>query len=506
MRRSIFILLTILPCFLLAQNTWSLDLPGVGNVEQAVATYDGGVVVVTNQPNKIMKIDESGALLWSYVIDNGVLGLFISATETADHGIVAFGSVPDYSSTYVIKLDAQGNRLWEKNYSTTFGGLTAIWVCPTHADGGFLFGGGECGLKFYATRCDANGAVQWTHQYYGLGGGGINGYLSSMVQTDGGGYLTTFSNYDAPDQDWGLMKIDGSGNFEWANVQDEVVYNDLVKATVATKSGGIAVLGVSFNTQLPNGNQQNMTLATFDSTGNRLSYHVYDYPESIQPEALVETNDGGFIFTGIVASTLRTILVRTDSQGVVLWQKAGTGYAWQFSSGLALAPNEMVYMAGIDETNWTFLNKISVASGDGLCSADTIELTITSPQPPIAAITPNLYIGTVTPITVADISHQESQQPTLLCSKVANDLPVSQLVLNVHPNPFSSNLKVELGPAMPLEGRLKVHSVLGREVYACTVERGTSMMELNLPHLEPGIYLLTVQCGNEIQKMKLIHR
>ncbi|MBK9448192.1 MAG: T9SS type A sorting domain-containing protein [Bacteroidetes bacterium] len=498
----IFILL--FPTILVAQNTWSVDLPGLAPIRESVATYDGGVVVVTYQPNNIMKLDESGALVWSYVIDSGSLQMLFSLTETEDHGIVAFGNFADYSSTYVVKLDENGNKLWEKAYSTTAGGLTAQWACPAHGDGGFLFGGGECGLKFYATRCDANGSVMWTREYQWLAGQ-FGGYLDCMVQAADGGYFATFNNYVAPDLDWGLIKIDGSGAFEWAKVSDDVVYNNVVKATVATTTGGVAVLGVSYNTQLPNGAQQNMTLTTFDSAGNRLSHHVYDYPESIQPEGIIQTSDGGFILTGCVATTMRVLLVKTDSLGGIIWQKAGRGYAWQFGMGLAAARDEMFYLAGHDDVHWSFLNMMSVAGGDGFCAEDTVQLTVTSPATPILTATCSPWNGTVNAIPMADLSHTEMQQPTFLCTKVSNNPVVLTPPLVASPNPFTSTLNVEFGDALLTEGHLRIHDLQGRIVHEAIVASGISSLEMDIPHLPNGMLLLTLENEGIVRTLKLVH-
>jgi hypothetical protein len=498
------IFMLLFPTILLAQNTWSVDLPGLAPIRESVATYDGGVVVVTYQPNNIMKLDESGALVWSYVIDSGSLQMLFSLAETEDHGIVAFGNFADYSSTYIIKLDENGNKLWEKAYSTTVGGLTAQWACPAHGDGGFLFGGGECGLKFYATRCDANGDVVWTHQFHALSGQ-YGGYLDCMVQAADGGYFATFNNYVAPDLDWGLIKINGSGAFEWAKVSDDVVYNNVVKATVATATGGVAVLGVSYNTQLPNGSQQNMTLTTFDSAGNRLSHHVYDYPESIQPEGIIQTSDGGFIVTGCVTTTLRVLVVKTDSQGGIIWQKAGRGYAWQFGMGVASAPNEMFYLAGHDEVHWSFLNMMSVAAGDGFCTEDTVQMTVSNPATPIVSATCTLFNGTVNAIPMADLSHMEMEQPTFLCTKVDNSPAASTSPLSASPNPFSSTLHVEFGATLLTEGHLRIQDLQGRLVHEATVASGISSLEMDIPDLPNGMLLLTLENEEIVRTLKLVH-
>ncbi|MBL0017674.1 MAG: hypothetical protein IPP17_14885 [Bacteroidetes bacterium] len=108
------IYILLFPTILVAQNTWSVDLPGLAPIRESVATYDGGVIVVTYQPNNIMKLDESGALVWSYVIDSGSLQMLFSLTETETTGLSPLEFLPDYSSTYVVRNDEKWHKLWER--------------------------------------------------------------------------------------------------------------------------------------------------------------------------------------------------------------------------------------------------------------------------------------------------------------------------------------------------------------------------------------------------------
>lgn len=479
-----------------------MDLPGTDFVGECVATHDGGVVVVTFLQNKIIKLDASGNLLWTYVIDTSGVQFLRGVTETEDHGIVAFGSVGSFSSTHVIKLDENGNRLWEKNFNVPGQTLTAQWVCPAHGDGGFLIGGGECALQFYVARCDSNGSIQWVQQFFGLTTA-PTGFFSDMVQAPGSGYVATYSKLDNSDLDWGILKLDDNGGFVWAKALDEGAERDEVVDAVPTLAGGVAVLGTTTNYQAPN-NENKMTLTTFDGSGNRLSYRVYDYTEQLQPRALTQVSDGGFVITGSTFS-LTTLLVKTDILGAIQWQKVGNIATTQEGYGLAMAPNDMFYLSAGDFTHKTTVAKLSALTGQGVCAEAPIQLSTSSHQPPMLTPTGSSFAGAIVATPVNYPHYSETIQPTLVCGVLADEAPMPTATLQASPNPFSGNLHIDLGESLPSDGVLSLYDLSGARVAQIPVMAGTEKLDWELPALANGLLLLKLEGAGQSRTLKLVH-
>lgn len=106
-----------------------LTIGGLTLPTQTTPTSDGGVVVAGTELNIGMDIDNliSGTIIkfdnslnqqWTYKVndENRRFSGFKDVTETADGGFVAVGAATKATpiSTYVVKVDANGNKVWDK--------------------------------------------------------------------------------------------------------------------------------------------------------------------------------------------------------------------------------------------------------------------------------------------------------------------------------------------------------------------------------------------------------
>lgn len=504
MKRFCFLLfLSLLPTLFFAQSTWYMDLPGTSFGEECTATYDGGVVSIAYLEHRITKLDAAGTLLWSVVIDTNALQYLTAVTETEDHGIVVVGSHDNWTATLVWKLDENGNMLWQKRFNPTGQGLTVNWVCPAHGDGGFLIGGGECSMQAYVIRCDANGAIIWQKQYFGLTSA-ATGFFSRFVQASGSGYIGTFSRLESGDLDWGILKINDTGDPVWAKALDEGLERDEVEDAVSTAAGGLAVLGVTTNYQAPN-NEYKMTFTVFDATGSVQNYRVYDYTEQLQPVAIAQTNDGGFVMTGSTFS-LETMVVKTDGLGGVQWKTLGTGNNTQSGSGVAPAPGDMFYLAAHDFNHKATVAKLSALTGQGICTETPFTFSPATQTVMTLPLTVSSITGTATVVSINYPYHSDNTPATLVCGTVATDQPVAAPALTCSPNPFASQLHVDLGAALPQGAVLRLHDLQGRIVAQSVVAEAVQTLDWSLPTLPDGMYLLQLEADGHTQSIKLMHQ
>lgn len=489
-RFCFLLFLSLLPSYLFTQSTWMMDMPGNSYGAECTATSDGGVVAISFLEHKITKLDAAGALMWSFVIDTSALQYLIAVTETEDNGIVAVGSQDNWTASLVWKLDENGNLLWQKRFNSQGQNLTVHWICPAHGDGGFLIGGGECDMQFYVIRCDANGDILWQQQYYGLTAA-ATGYFPSLVQAAGSGYFATFNRLESGDLDWGILKIDDSGLPLWAKAVDEGTERDEVIDAVATSFGGMVVLGTTTNYAAPN-NETKMTFTAFDAIGNIQKYRVYDYTEQLQPKAIAQTDDGGFVITGSTFS-LETMIIKTDALGGVQWQKLESSSGSQEGFGVANAGGGMFYLSAFDFNHKATVAKLGSASGLGLCSESPLQLSPSTYVLSTIPITSGNFPGSASAVAINYPHHNDNAQPTTVCSFVGTEAAVAPQTLRSSPNPFADQIHIDLGEVLAADGRLQLYDLQGRLVAERQVTAGTRAVDWSLLATANGTYWLRLQ-------------
>jgi hypothetical protein len=230
------------------------DSPPSGNKE---AVLFGGA------DGWVIKIDAQGNKQWDRSFGGESNDRFSSVRQTADGGYVLAGdssSPPSgnkeaplfgYSDSWVITLDTEGNKRWERS----FGGTEPDFFLSADqtSDGGFLLGGGSSsppsGNKeavlfgardYWIVKVDAAGNKQWDRSYRTpTSGGGV----SFMRQTSDGGYaLGGFSQ---------VLKIDPQGDRQWDQLFGKTNANNPAGQPYAvevadlqqTKDGGYIVCG-----------------------------------------------------------------------------------------------------------------------------------------------------------------------------------------------------------------------------------------------------------------------
>ena len=148
---------------------------------------------------------------------NRDLGLAIEATN--DGGYIIAGTNESFypgKHHYLLKVDALGDKIWEKG----FGGASD-WdytndVIQT-SDGGFAtFGAtklfGSSRGKFYLTKTDAAGTTEWEASY---GHGDLTGGATFQQTDDDGFILVGVSTQTDAWTDVRMTKVDANGVEQW---------------------------------------------------------------------------------------------------------------------------------------------------------------------------------------------------------------------------------------------------------------------------------------------------
>ena len=186
--------------------------------------------------------------------------LLIGKSNSPIHGDKTQATRGSYDY-WLVKVDPNGNKTWDKRY----GGASndeahGVVAAP---DGGYLILGtsnsSADGDKtqtsrgqsdYWAIKLDADGNKTWDKRY----GGSLDETAASLVAASDGGYLM-FGNSnsqaggdksDAPlgQQDYWAVKIDGNGNKVWDKTYGGTS-GDYAYSALATDDGGFLLLGYS---------------------------------------------------------------------------------------------------------------------------------------------------------------------------------------------------------------------------------------------------------------------
>lgn len=225
----------------------------------------------------LVKVDKNGTIIWDKSIGGTGYDRLREIKQTADGGIILIGisnsgigagrsrESPGRDDFWIVKLDANGNKLWDIAFDKDVNTATPFLMQLT-ADGGFVLGNSvpvnpaytgsfAQDYDYHLEKFDADGKLQWQKNV----GGNRYEYLGFLQLANDGGYLLTgYSNSGAGKEktkaakgegDIWLIKLDGNGNKLWDKVLASKLYDRAIDVN-PTSDGGFAILGNSSRTRL----------------------------------------------------------------------------------------------------------------------------------------------------------------------------------------------------------------------------------------------------------------
>ena len=196
----------------------------------------------------VIKIDTVGNIVWEKNFGGSSYDYLSSIEKTNDGGYILGGSTKsndvDVGENYgnhdfwVVKIDAVGNIVWEKNFGGSKDDFLAF-IQQTN-DGGFILSGStqssdgditnNKGLNdYWMVKIDGLGNLEWEKNF----GGSDNDFLSSIEQTNDNGYFLCGLTYSSDGDvttllgsgDFWVIKTDSIGNLEWEKTFGDALYN-----------------------------------------------------------------------------------------------------------------------------------------------------------------------------------------------------------------------------------------------------------------------------------------
>ncbi|MEZ5014622.1 MAG: hypothetical protein R2794_10050 [Chitinophagales bacterium] len=183
--------------------------------------------------------------------------------------------------------------------------------------------------------------ILWEHTY----GGTLNDEAHAMRQTPDGGFILAGTSYssdlDIPDnygsRDYCLVKTDAYGNLEWAHNYGGPG-TDFCEDVACAYDGGFIAIGYVL---VPGGDipetfgSSDIWLVKTDIDGNLIWQKNYGGAGAEIGECIIQTSDGGYVFSGESSSIDGDVtgqhgsgdvwVVKLDADGNIQWQKCVGG-------------------------------------------------------------------------------------------------------------------------------------------------------------------------------------
>ncbi|MEM6842722.1 MAG: hypothetical protein AAF632_10895 [Bacteroidota bacterium] len=338
-----------------AEDYWLIKVDAQGNVQWDKSYSGGGRDWFTT----ILPTSDGNYLLCGY----GWSGMAFDKSE-ASRG---------HEDYWLIKIDAQGNKLWDKTIGGPTNDTLEDVIETDDGGfllGGFSVGldfgiGGEqtefnrgLGPDYWVVKIDANGNKLWDKIYGGEG----EDFLSKIVKTQDGNYLlagysnssTGFEKSEGSrgDLDYWLVKIDPNGNPLW----DKTIGgngDDRLAGVILTADGGFLLGGRSssnagFDKSENSRGGNDYWLVKTDAQGNVQWDRIYGGGGSETFSDLLVTPDQHLILTGYSRSevgyeksearrgTEDYWILKTDLLGNVIWDKTIGGSEYNHAQDAVL--------------------------------------------------------------------------------------------------------------------------------------------------------------------------
>jgi hypothetical protein len=265
-----------------------------------IQTQDGGYLIVgktesfgASRDVYVLKLDKNGNKQWEKTFGGAKDDWANAVIQTQDGGYLIVGRTNSfgagwYPDVYVLKLDKNGNKQWEK----TFGGIydhLANAVVQTQ-DGGYLIVG-KSGGDVYVLKLDKNGKKQWEKTF-----GGVSwNEAKAVIQTQDGGYLIVESTglSEVSFSDIYVLKLDKNGNKQWKKTFGGES-SDWAYAVVQTQDGGYLIVGRTESF----GASRDVYVLKLDKNGNKQWEKTFGGEGDDEAKAVIQTQDGGYLIVG----------------------------------------------------------------------------------------------------------------------------------------------------------------------------------------------------------------
>ena len=464
-------------------------------------TSDGGYVMVGTSssfsPNDeiyLVKTNTVGTLQWSKTFGTGIGEDGRDIKQTSDGGFIIAGTTNSYSTDiFLAKTDLNGNLQWSNSYGGTSSGEMGNAVDQT-SDGGFIVAGHTDGYgagqwDIYLIKTSNNGNLLWTKTF---GGPEMEDAFDVKATSDGGiiicGYNNSFQTYDGNVY---LIKTDANGTKLWSKSYN-ALGGDAGYSIQQTSDGGYVIAGQTWNYT---SGFSDAFLLKVDSSGNvqwakACGGASYDYGYSI-----TQTSDGGFMLTGETTSfgALGADLfsVKTNSVGNLQWSKmyGGAANEYNWSSGVQTADGGYalgIFGGSFGSGNGDFYFLKTDNIGNTGCNQNSIIAVLNTWT--CSVINPADIIGSggIKSVITTTVNNPATITSTL-CSTTGLSEQTNNFAYNLFPNPMTNSATLKFENLSNESHGLRLYNTNGQ--LSLSISDITSdKIEIERNNLSNGIY------------------
>lgn len=475
----------------------------------------------------IVKSDKSGKKLWDKRYGGAGDDFLNAVIQTRDGGYLLGGSslsniggdktqpTRGERDFWIVKIDAQGNKRWDKRYGGT--GSDELQLIRQMPSGSYILAGstnspasgevgqgGRGGLDYWVIKINSTGTRTWSRRF----GGDKDDNLESLTTTLDGGFLLGGSSASGisgdktqksrGNKDYWVVRITGEGDQVWdkrfgGGGEDNlmsmgstgVTSDNFYIAGHTTSSGG------GDKSQDSRG-KKDFWMLKLNSDGAKLWDKRFGGSEDEGLRTIFLTTDGGYLLAGRSESGVSSDktqnnwgssdywIVKTNALGQKQWDKrfGSNGYeeiraALQTSDGGFLLGGRTYSGIGGDKTQ--------SSQGD-------MDYWLVKVAPETRGI-PR--------VAERELTFAEKPAPTAEAN-----------LLKAYPNPFQSQITVSFTLPETQLTTVKVYDMQGREIttlfQAEAKANQTYQVEWLAANKPTGIYLLQLQTPTQRQRQKLL--
>jgi len=387
MLRAVLVFFLTVPLLLTAGNTFTKTFGGtendVGYSVLECPNHDYILIGYTKSFNGVgldgylVRITNTGDLVWQKNFDLGEDELFRSGALTADSSLLLVGycrkdeTAPE--DLLVVKVNASGEMQWHKCYGDS--GNEYAYAIQKTPDGNFVISGttnsfGHGGDDVWVLKVNDKGDTLWTATF---GSTGEEQGRGCAVDASGNIYVSAKSR-GAFSPDMYMIKLHSDGSTEWLKSFSSMGwtegYDVCLSDTVAVFAGyGFWGSGFRHDMLWLKMNTQGDTLKTCHAGGSEDDYAF----------GISTTHDGGLILAGKTISFggyWNGLLWRVDSQGETKWQKAFGGDQEDVFWNVIETSDQCYLAVGFTKSTGNGESDLFVVKADSTGEATAIDRTL----------------------------------------------------------------------------------------------------------------------------------
>jgi len=251
---------------------------------------------------------------------------------------------------FVVKFASDGSLSWQRIWNgTTIRGLGRPDVAVA-ADGSVYVTGitADNGNDAVLLKFDANGTLAWERAW---GGAASDQGLAVATALDGSVYIAgTATSFGPSSAGLFVVKFDSAGNLVWQRISDGAAGN----AVAVAPDGSVYAAGTTPRNEIGN---FDIVVLKITADGSLLWQRTYSAGEVVDPRGRMAAGfDGSIVIAGAVQAArqrfvdIAALIVKLTPDGALVFDKQFAGRASETGDGVAIAPDNTIYVAGTTTT------------------------------------------------------------------------------------------------------------------------------------------------------------